>query len=308
MMITWIPSYLDELEKLARLTKNEERRQALQFAGLGAAAVPVSSGIANLIEHGKLTGLAKSPGRWLGARLAGGALAFGALPAIRNVVARSNVRKANLRRKLEADLRAMNIARPIKTAAEVKSKYKLRSKTRPYRAETLIKKLSSPAGADLRIPLMGGTKFPTSDSLAPIKQKLQKSQKIGVPQDPKGVKLDDVIPKFGSSGDVMDFSADPLVQYLRKQAAATPPPPMKVSGGALEDNKEELEKGEETKELVSENPNPEPPSSVSEWYRQYLSKQVKNVKGIDHKYLEKDHKAAPGALDKALKRHGVKHL
>jgi hypothetical protein len=102
-MKDWIPSFSDELEKIARLTKADERRQALQFAGLGAAAAPVVSGITNLLSYGRISPWGKV-GRWLPAQVVGGALAGGALPAVRHAVERQNVRAAKARQDVKREL------------------------------------------------------------------------------------------------------------------------------------------------------------------------------------------------------------
>jgi len=104
-MKDWFSSFSDELEKIARLTQSDERRQALQFAGLGAAAAPVVTGAKNLIAHGKISPFgAKLYRRWLPAQLVGGALAGGALPAIRHALERTNVGRAKARTDVKREL------------------------------------------------------------------------------------------------------------------------------------------------------------------------------------------------------------
>ncbi len=104
-MQDWVPAFSDELEKISRLTKGDERRQALQFAGLGAATAPVVSGIKNLIAHGKISPFGASVAkRWLPAQVIGGALAGGALPAIRHALERTNVGRAKTRTDVKREL------------------------------------------------------------------------------------------------------------------------------------------------------------------------------------------------------------
>lgn len=102
-MRMWIPSFTDELEKISRLTDEEERRQALQFAGLGAIATPVISGVTNLITHGKVSPWG-SFRRWLPAQMVAGTLAGGALPTMRHMLERSNLRSSQARQELQKQL------------------------------------------------------------------------------------------------------------------------------------------------------------------------------------------------------------
>lgn len=80
-----LESFSDEIQKIAvRLNEEEQRRQALQFAGVGAASVPVISAVGNIIEHGKIIPPGASPARWLARQGATGGLLFGAVPAVRS--------------------------------------------------------------------------------------------------------------------------------------------------------------------------------------------------------------------------------
>jgi hypothetical protein len=96
---------MDELEKISeRLTKKERREQAVKFTGLGAAALPVISGVGNIIA-GKGRGISRvaggaRPGRWLAARSLEGAAIGGALPAVRHQIERDMKEKARERREL----------------------------------------------------------------------------------------------------------------------------------------------------------------------------------------------------------------
>jgi hypothetical protein len=103
----WIPSFLDEMSKVAAasLTKGEKRRQAIQFGALGMLSGPVISGVSNMISKGRLLPEGtKSVPRWLASTMATGALVSGAIPVIRHglergIQARANerLRKAKLR-------------------------------------------------------------------------------------------------------------------------------------------------------------------------------------------------------------------
>lgn len=103
-MIQWIPSFLDEMEKLAgSLTKDEQRRQALQFGALGTLSGPVVSSAVNYIQRGKmLPAGVKSVPRYVAGSMAGGALISGAIPAVRHALERNMQRQARLRRQQEA--------------------------------------------------------------------------------------------------------------------------------------------------------------------------------------------------------------
>lgn len=109
-MKEWLPSCLDELEKIAsgevRLTPSEQRSQMLQFAGLGALATPLISGAANLITHRKISPWAPLR-RWIPAQMMTGALAGGAIPSVQHLLARSNLAKARQRIAAEKELRAL---------------------------------------------------------------------------------------------------------------------------------------------------------------------------------------------------------
>jgi hypothetical protein len=113
-----------------------------------------------------------------------------------------------------------------KAAASVKASRhtKARIGKRPIRVDTLLKKHGAESGADLRIPLMGGTKFPTKDSLQYSKKLLNKSMDTsGMGGPSKGIKS--LVPNYSSKLDIMPktgadmtIANDPLIQYLRKEA------------------------------------------------------------------------------------------
>jgi hypothetical protein len=157
---------------------------------------------------------------------------------------------------------------------------------------------------------MGGTKFPTNDSLSDAKKLLNQHKKNARPKlqalslkslvPPMG---QDVMPKVGSP---MDLNKDPLIQYLKKQAAEQAPPmkPAVSSSGELDDNKEEMKTGPEEKELSTESPTP--PSKdvdkrLSGWHG-YLNQAFTNRSGITHKYTEHDHPPGKDLVKKELLR------
>jgi hypothetical protein len=104
-----LASFVDELCKIAaetKLTPEEQRKQMLQFAGLGSVATPLISGAANLITHRKVSPWAPMR-RWIPAQMMTGALAGGAVPAVQHLLARSNLAKARQRLSTERELRSL---------------------------------------------------------------------------------------------------------------------------------------------------------------------------------------------------------
>ena len=116
-----------------------------------------------------------------------------------------------------------------KTAASQVAKLftKARKGRRSIRVHNLLKKASL-AGQDLRLPVMGGTKFPTQDSKSMSNSLLTKSQTSAekgptpstrslTPTGPSVPQVTGVsqgtMPKVGSA-----MKNDPLVRYLKKQA------------------------------------------------------------------------------------------
>ena len=117
---------------------------------------------------------------------------------------------------------------------------KSRSKIRSHRLHNLLDKLmktSSEAGQDLRVPVMGGGKFPTGDSKGLATSLLNQGRsatEVGPSPDANqlgktGPKIKDMVPSYGTTkGDLPDFNKkgsimsslmnDPLIQYLKKQA------------------------------------------------------------------------------------------
>ena len=100
--MTSFEAFVDELAKIAvELTPQERGVQALQFGGLGAIATPMISALTNKIESGTFLPPGVSKGRWLGARMVGGALTAGALPVVRHHIERSNLQAARTRQRAE---------------------------------------------------------------------------------------------------------------------------------------------------------------------------------------------------------------
>lgn len=151
------------------------------------------------------------------------------------------------------------------------------------------RKTASEAGQDLRLPVMGGTKFPTLDSKSVPMQRLRTSQKAAevgpVPSQkklaPKGPSL-----KLGAV-----MSDDPLIQYLKKRAAA------------LEDNLEDMPTGPPEEAVADGCPAPKGE------LRSQPARDKSMLGGLfDHpskeaKYLARMHPATSGRVDRVLKRH-----
>ena len=147
---------------------------------------------------------------------------------------------------------------------------------------------------------MGGTKFPTNDSLAQSKAALKEHQNVAKPKmirpTVQPVYGTNSMPKFGS-----EFSADPLVQYLKKAAQES-----KVdSEGRLEDNLTDMKTGPEEQELVSHDPDYRRGKETIDEWSSYLKKMFERESGITRKYLDKDTSPTSGSVDRILKA-GVK--
>lgn len=164
----------------------------------------------------------------------------------------------------------------------------------------------STAGQDLRMPALGGTKFPTGDSVTPAKQKFQKSvAEVGpLPvSSPRGATLDDSVAapkprqKWASIGENMDpMLTDPLVLYLKKTAAEASTPPLTKlvdAQGILQDNKENLPANTTPggTELTSQCPKPTPhmvEEGVTKETKVPLDYLFDNKEERRKKYTEKD--------------------
>lgn len=186
-----------------------------------------------------------------------------------------------------------------------------------------MKKRASDAGQDLRTPVLGGTKFPTNDSKQFAKKQFEMSSAEVGPIQPstKGSKIQDIIPKYPAAkvaaakkmapyqqtrkgrrpirvhnlvkkaGDPMDpITTDPLVRYLKKQAAE----------GKVEDNLSNMPTGESETELSTECPCPtgdltgNAKADVSEADKKFDEGRVK-PKGKD-----KDHVFSEGVVNRVL--------
>jgi hypothetical protein len=107
----WIPSFLDEMNKLgAALTKDERRRQALQFGALGAVSGSMVGSVSNLIQKGRLSPEGVKSPRWLRGSMAAGMITGGATPVVRHGLERNMQSEANdraRRTRLRAERRAL---------------------------------------------------------------------------------------------------------------------------------------------------------------------------------------------------------
>jgi hypothetical protein len=149
-------------------------------------------------------------------------------------------------------------------------------------------KFSSDSGQDLRLPILGGTKFPTNDSKKSSMQNLNASQAVSQARpggDLPGPSIQDVTPKISPStaGSLPkighDMRDDPLIQYLRKQAQP------------VETNENEVppEKIMEP-EITSQQPQPatEDVKRGLDAYHACLENKFTDRKGIRQKYTDKD--------------------
>ena len=114
-------------------------------------------------------------------------------------------------------------------------------------------------------------------------------------------------------GEAMNLSEDPLIQYLRKEAAPEPKEvrvksdevagaiPMKVSGGQLDDNEAKMETQAPAEELTTDPPDSSDKAKerTSDW-RNYLKTQFKNSGAITSKHREKDAPSSAGVVNRVL--------
>jgi hypothetical protein len=153
----------------------------------------------------------------------------------------------------------------------------------------VYQKTASSAGQDLRMPVLGGTKFPTDDSKSFAKQQLKSSQnvsEVGPVPSPKQLRPKGPTMKLGAA-----MSEDPLIQYLRKEAAP------------LDDNLTDMPTGKEEVEVTSECPMPK-----GDLHSQPARDKSQLGELFDHpskeaKYLARMHPATSGSVDRVLKRH-----
>lgn len=123
-------------------------------------------------------------------------------------------------------------------------------------------KKASQAGQDLRLPVMGGTKFPTQDSVRTAKKQLQRSSAEVGPQPAPTYSMMGKMKKVAASGDTMDpMMDDPLVLFLKKakvEETSKEQPPLTglMEGSKLDDNLPDMPLGKEEFELASLPPCP----------------------------------------------------
>jgi hypothetical protein len=182
-------------------------------------------------------------------------------------------------------------------------------------------KTASDAGQDLRAPILGGTKFPTNDSKAYAKKQFELSSAEVGPVQPsqRGAKLQDLVPKFKAAackkmapyqqsrkgrrpirahnlvkkaGDPMDpIMTDPLVQYLKKEAAE----------GKVDDNLSDLPVGSPEPELASDYPcPPKEMADKSDASVKDTQALFDNTGAVEDKFLKKEHPYAEGVVDRIL--------
>lgn len=93
-------TFVSELEKLAGyLNSAEERKRNIQHGVIGAAGLPVASGISNLIQTGRVIPKGTNVGRWLGGNAAAGAVLSAAVPYAQNIVSNRINDQATARRR-----------------------------------------------------------------------------------------------------------------------------------------------------------------------------------------------------------------
>jgi len=168
-------------------------------------------------------------------------------------------------------------------------------------------KAASIPGQDLRLPITGGTKFPTKDSIAGAQKLLNQSKgRTEVGPSPKmtqikptGPTIQQIAPKTSPStagsipklGGKMSIQNDPLVKYLKKQAAE------------LEDNKADMPLGKQEPELSTEDPKPDEQSKDRMRVGMALLSQLfQHTGAVRAKCHEKDHPAKAGEVNKVLKK------
>ena len=153
-------------------------------------------------------------------------------------------------------------------------------------------KVSSESGADLRLPIMGGTKFPTKDSTAYAAQQLKSSQNTAEFHKPQGVSLKDVTPEIKAPrsmpkiGADMTIENDPLMQYLKKQA------------DVLEDNAEDMPRGPEEHSRARGEVIPDIKSTEGQW-QSYINGIFDH--GEDARKKDTSYDYEEGVVDRILK-------
>ena len=172
-----------------------------------------------------------------------------------------------------------------------------------------VLKTASMPGQDLRLPITGGTKFPTDDSKSFAEKNLQESQgkaEVGpaplmAKLKPKGPSVQDIAPKPSTStaGSLPKIGHamynDPLIQYLRKQA-------MKVEDNHDAVPTQKSETPEDPGDGQDPTMSPEQERLGVNPHEEYLRSLFDNTGGMRQKYKQKEHPATSGQVDRILKR------
>jgi hypothetical protein len=160
-------------------------------------------------------------------------------------------------------------------------------------AEKLV--YASDSGQDLRLPVMGGTKFPTHDSVNSASRRLNQSSAEVGPQPQPTYSMTGKMKKvkIAASGDIMDpMMDDPLVQYLKKtakdEAKEQPPLTGLVEGSELKDNLSDMPRGTEEFEQASQSPDPTK-RMIPETPCTLMRELFTNAQTMRKKLYEKDH-------------------
>jgi hypothetical protein len=147
---------------------------------------------------------------------------------------------------------------------------------------------------------MGGTKFPTKDSLAQARSTLKEHQDVAKPKMSRPA----VQPVYGvaMSKSSSAFADDPLVQYLKKVAQSS-----KVdSAGKLKTDRDDMKVGVKEPELASASAEPQRGKETHSEWRAKLNELFSNREGITGKFLDHHHPYKEGVVPRELKSHGVK--
>lgn len=217
---------------------------------------------------------------------------------------------------------------------------KLRKGIRPYRVSTFLAKHGSLPGQDLRLPVLGGTKFPTQDSLDLPKKLLSTSQNIAEvgpnPSSKKlqatGPKVSDIVPNTGGRNvmpklaSLDEYSSDPLISYLKmkdesrtlnsnygydregpsRKTPTTGSPEQAGVGscGALDNNLESMRTGDESYPKTDGYPYMpvQEDEEIRSDLKEYLGDKFTTNKGFRRKGIEKDHSygGSTSAIDRVL--------
>lgn len=158
----------------------------------------------------------------------------------------------------------------------------------------LFDKKASEPGQDLRLPVMGGTKFPTQDSIKPAKKQLQRSSAEVGPQPAPTYSMMGRMKKVAALGDDMDpMNDDPLVLFLKRakveeDAKEQPPLTDLLEGSALKTNLPNMPLGIEDYEQASLPPEPTK-RMIPETPCTLIKGDFDNAQTMRKKLYEKDH-------------------